>query len=105
MKLCTLNGRITPELDNFTFVNAMGNSVLDYIITEHKSINHCLKCAVHTVNDKVSGNEELKSLLLSQYKAPNHRYLVVRKVSDNLAKRSTFIRKYSFYISKCQLLK
>ena len=61
MKLCTINGRITPEFDNFTCINTMGNSVIDYIITEHRNINRCLKCVVHTVNDIVSGSEELKS--------------------------------------------
>ena len=25
MKLCTLNARITPEFDNFTCINTMGN--------------------------------------------------------------------------------
>ena len=44
--------------------------MIDYIITEHRSINRCLKCVVHTVNDMFSGSEELKSLISSQCKAP-----------------------------------
>ena len=41
MKLCTLNGRITPEFNNLTCKNTMGNFIIDYIITEHRSINRC----------------------------------------------------------------
>ena len=104
MKLCTLNGRITPEFNNYICINTMGNSVINYIITEHRSINHCLKCLVHTVNDIVSGSEELKSLISSQCKAPDHSVVSLElkissctEVADNLAKRSKSIRKYSFY--------
>ena len=97
MELCKLNGRITRELDNFTCINTMGNSVIDYSVTEHRSIHRGLKCVVHTVNAIVSGSEKLKSLISSQCKAPDHSVVPIglkisscTEVSDNLAKRVKF---------------
>ena len=111
MKLCTLNGRITPELDNFTCINTMGNSVIDYIITKHKSINRCLKCDVHTVTEIVSESEELKSVISSHCKAPGHSVVSIElkifsctEVSDNLYKRYKSIRKYPFYNANVNFL-
>ena len=105
MKMCTVNGRITPELDNFTCLNTMGNSVIDYIITEQRSINRCVKCVVHTVNDLVSSCEELKSMISSQCKAPDHSVVSVEikisnkcsEMSGNQTKKSKSTRKYSFH--------
>ena len=48
-KLCTLNGRVTPEFDNYTCLNTRGKSVVDYILTNHKNVSRCLKCAVHSM--------------------------------------------------------
>ena len=54
--------------------------------------------------DIISGSEELKSLISSQCKAPDHSVVSLElkissctEVADNLAKRSKSIRKYSFY--------
>ena len=53
IKMCTLNGRVTPQFDNFTCLNKRGNSVVDYIITEHKNVNQCVKSVVYNVNDLI----------------------------------------------------
>ena len=35
---CILNGRITPDLDNFTCISHKGRSVVDYLFVRHESI-------------------------------------------------------------------
>ena len=35
MQLCVVNGRVTTQNDNFTFVSTRGRSVVDYIVTHH----------------------------------------------------------------------
>ena len=46
VKMCILNGRVTPEFDNFTCFNRNGCSIVDYIITDYDSLNKCKKCKV-----------------------------------------------------------
>ena len=41
-KMCILNGRVTPNLDNFTCINARGKSVVLYADTSGKS-EFCIK--------------------------------------------------------------
>ena len=33
--MCVLNGRITPEFDNFTSISTKGNAVVDYMWVPH----------------------------------------------------------------------
>ena len=35
--MCILNGRVTPDKNDLTFVSKRGSSVVDYIITPHES--------------------------------------------------------------------
>ena len=41
IKMCILNGRVTPKFEDCTCLNKRGNSKVDYIITEHKNVNQC----------------------------------------------------------------
>ena len=50
-KLCVVNGRISPEFDNFTCISTKGKSVVDYFIVPHMNLINCVKCTVHTVKD------------------------------------------------------
>ena len=52
--MCTLNGRVTLQFDDFTSLNKRGNSIVDYIITEHNNVNQCLKSVVYNVNDLIN---------------------------------------------------
>ena len=42
MQLCVINGRVTPQNDNFTFVSTHGRSVVDYIVTHHDCLEYCI---------------------------------------------------------------
>ena len=42
-----LNGRVTPEYNNFTFVTPRGASVPDYIICPLDNLSNCENCKVH----------------------------------------------------------
>ena len=46
-----MNGRLTPELDNFTFVSTRGLSVEDYVLTAHSIFSKCVSFKVDCVND------------------------------------------------------
>ena len=42
-KMCGLNGRVSPDNNNYTFVSPRGKSIIDYIITDHHSLPYCQK--------------------------------------------------------------
>ena len=48
---CMLNGRITPDLDNFTCISHKGRSVVDYLFVGHESISNINQFSVLTVTD------------------------------------------------------
>ena len=69
-----MNGRLTPELDNFTFVSTRGLSVVDYVLTAHSTFSKCVYFKVDCVNDLL--NElNLYSLLSPVCKPPDHSLL------------------------------
>jgi len=39
--MCVLNGRVTPQFNNFTSVSVKGSSVVDYIAVPHHTLNIC----------------------------------------------------------------
>ena len=49
-----INGRITPELDNFTCISHKGRSVVDYMFTPRENIKNTEQCAVLTVTELCS---------------------------------------------------
>ena len=48
---CMLNGRITPDLNNFTCISHKGRSVVDYLFVRHESISNINQFSVLTVTD------------------------------------------------------
>ena len=42
--MCLVNGRVTPEFDNFTCLNNRGHSVVNYCIIQSENIDMCKKC-------------------------------------------------------------
>ena len=52
-KCCVVNGRITPEYDNFTCIRTFGKSVVDYFIIPHDCINNCSSFKVHLAKDLI----------------------------------------------------
>ena len=50
-KCCTVNGRVTPQFDNYTFVYTRGTSVVDYFITPHDCIDDIVECRVDLVSN------------------------------------------------------
>ena len=53
-RLLILNGRITPEHNNFTFVNPRGRSVPDYMYCSADHIQYCTSCKVLPVSDIIN---------------------------------------------------
>ena len=76
-KLCVINGRVTPERDNYTCVSGRGKSVVDYIITPHDCLGECSECEVELTNDLLE-KYDCMSLLSSTCKAPDHSLLTVK---------------------------
>ena len=77
VKMCIVNGRVTPKYDNYTCLNRNGCSVVDYIITDFGSLEKCKMCKVLSVNDLMIENSGLKLLLSSSCKAPDHSVILV----------------------------
>ena len=67
-KMCTTNGRISPELNDFT---SKDRAVVDYIIVPHDFIDNCVKCEVRPTNDLLE-KYNLFSLIGLGCKAPDH---------------------------------
>ena len=44
-----LNGRITPDLNDFTFVTTRGSSVPDYFFTSIDNLSHCKQVKTHLI--------------------------------------------------------
>ena len=70
-KLCITNGRITPELDNFTSVSTKGRAVVDYIAISQEYINMCDSCEVLLVNDLLE-KHQIYALIGDKSKPPDH---------------------------------
>ena len=51
---CVINGRLTPEKDNFTFVCTRGLSVVDYILTAQSNYSKCISMSVDCTSDILS---------------------------------------------------
>ena len=73
-KTCILNGRVTPELDDFTCVSTRGRSVVDYFIVPHNFLQYCVSCKVSLSNDVIEAND-LLYLIGRKSRAPDHSLL------------------------------
>ena len=81
-KLCLINGRITPEVDNFTCLKTNGQSVVDYLITQHNVISKFQQCKVISVNDVIN-QFNLYNLISDQCKPPDHSIVYTELVIDD----------------------
>ena len=45
-RCCIINGRITPERNEFTFVHQRGRSVVDYFLVNIDNIGTCISCEI-----------------------------------------------------------
>ena len=73
-KMCILNGRVTPNLDNFTCINARGKSVVDYMLIHQENLSFVSKCEVLLVNELLH-NCKLFHLISEKCKVPDHSIL------------------------------
>ncbi len=74
-KLCILNGRVKPDLDDYTFICHQGKSVVDYITIDHNSLEHCSHFEVITMTNCIE-KYDLHGLLSEVCKAPDHSLLI-----------------------------
>jgi len=75
-QLCILNGRITPDNDDFTCVSTRGKSVVDYFLTTHDNINNCTRCEVDLISDMIV-KYNCVQMLCDRCKAPDHSMLTM----------------------------
>ena len=74
MTLCIVNGRVSPEKDNYTSISNRGRSVVDYILTQQHFLSNCNDFAVHTVTDLIE-QFNLQYYVSSSSKPPDHSVL------------------------------
>lgn len=70
-KMCILNGRLTPHMDNFTCVSSKGRSVVDYLCIPHECLRFCDMCKVTTPSEAVD-KFNLQRLINNRCKMPDH---------------------------------
>ncbi len=84
-KLCVLNGRFDPKLDNFTYIGR-GKSVVDYIFCSHDQLEYCSNFQVLTSKD-IANTYGLQQLIGEKSKLPDHSLLKVDiKIVCNIEK-------------------
>ena len=75
-KCCLVNGRVTPEYDNFTFISTRGRSIVDYFFTPHECLQQIECFQVDTCSDIIS-QLGIESLISDVCKAPGHSLLTI----------------------------
>ena len=75
-KMCILNGRVTSDKNDLTFVSKRGSFVVDYIITPHECLDQCVSSRVDRVND-ILEKYNLYSMLSNVCKAPDHSVVTI----------------------------
>ena len=75
IKGCIINGRITPNMDDFTSVTGYkGKAVVDYHITRQSDISGVVKMSVESCNNLIRDNK-LTNLLNERSHVPDHSLL------------------------------
>ena len=73
-QMCILNGRISEEDNDYTFLSTRGKSVVDYIVVPYASLPSCNHFKIYQTNDLIQ-QFCLSNLLSKTCKAPDHAIL------------------------------
>ncbi len=76
-KLAIVNGRITPEKDNYTFVSSRGRSVVDYFITPHDCLRFCDEFRVDLMSELMLSHN-LYHMISNVCRVPDHSMLTLK---------------------------
>ena len=88
IKMCLINGRITPNFDDFTCISSKGRSVVDYFITFHECLKFGKSLVVSTVNDLIC-ELGIHGLISSKCKAPDHSFVTL-ELTYSISEGETF---------------
>ncbi len=83
-KLCSLNGRLSPENNNFKCISPKGLSIVDYIIVPNNVFHKCNSFNVYTMTE-TADMCNLAPLIGNQCKLPDHSLLHVNFTLDQLS--------------------
>ncbi len=83
-KLCSLNGRLSPENNNFSCISPKGLSIVDYIIVSHDVFHKCNTLNVYTMTE-AADMCNLAPLIGNWCKLPDHSLLHVNFTLDQLS--------------------
>ena len=86
---CVVNGRVTPDHDDFTNVSTKERSVGDYFLAPHSIINNCNNFEVLRCTEIVE-NYNLKGLVNSKNKIQDHSVLLLDIKFDFYLHKPTF---------------
>ena len=75
-KCCIINGRVSPENDNYTFISQRGKSVVAYFITFHNGLKFCESFKVVPSNELVE-SFNLERAIGVNCKSPDHSMLIL----------------------------
>ena len=70
-KMCLLNGRLSPHMDNFTCISNKGRSVVDYLCTPYECLRFCDMCKVTTPSEAID-KFNLQRLISTRCKMSDH---------------------------------
>ena len=76
IRFCVVNGRITPDLDNFTFVSPRGKSVVDYFIVPQDYVKQYKSFRVELAAEVID-SLNLGDMLGERCKCPDHSILTL----------------------------
>ena len=70
--MCVCNGRVTPQLNEYTYIHARGKSVIDYFIVPCDTLDQCINFRIQTVKD-----------LMDEHCSANAEDLELRNIPDH----------------------
>ena len=76
-EVAIVNGRITPEKDNYTSVSSRGQSVVDYFLAPHDCIKFCKEFRVDLMSELLL-KHNLYDMLSNVCKVPDHSMLSLK---------------------------
>ena len=73
-KMCVINGRVTPQFDDYTSISSKGRAVVDYVCVPHEMLNICSEFKVIPCTDLLDVLQ-LYPLISDRCKSPDHSLL------------------------------
>jgi hypothetical protein len=102
--MCVVNGRVTPQFDNWTSVSVRGSAVVDYFIVPYEQLSLCDEFKVCTAREMVEKYCDVSCITNTRNIIPDHSILLFKStlnVNKNVVNTDTSLTDYGNNLKKC----